>query len=221
MPTSSRLVSRRLALRKGSALLGGSLLVLALTPQVASAHARSLPTSNVHVLSAEFSACVQEAGVVGQPRSVSQRRPTCFRSLQLALAAATSDGRYLSMSDRQAEALRVGRAQPFPVLPTGNYILGLDSIDTSHGGATLTWNSPTRCTSTRSFVNEFTGSVAGYNNEVSSAGNFAYSGCANWHHYDGFGQSGANIDCGYSTNQCDTYIGAAMNDRSSSLRWTV
>ena len=92
------------------------------------------------------------------------------------------------------------------------YVIGIEYQHSNFGGATLTFTSSVTCYGyTHSYSN--LSYLSGWNDTISSAR--AYSGCTHSYHYEHAYFGGAIVDCGTSCS----YVGGAMNDRTSSLRW--
>jgi hypothetical protein len=98
-------------------------------------------------------------------------------------------------------------------LPAVTTVLSIDYMNASYGGASYTWTSTsvTSCTYWPEF--EEPSMPSGWNDDISSYRD--YAGCNYNPHYENINYGGAISDC---TPDC-SYIGAAMNDRTSSEAW--
>lgn len=160
----------------------------------------------------------------------------CFATQQLAIVRATGDPAVANLSDDQlrsylaiqqdaspATGLTAPNATPGP--GGGNYIVGIDSIDVHYKGSSLTWYGASKCSFSLSYVINNIGSA--WNDKISSAVNYSYSGCLQWDHFPdanlkGNIQYGGYVNCGYGYgNGYECYEMGAMNDQTTSEQWTV
>lgn len=132
----------------------------------------------------------------------------------------------MSMSDSQALSSfdKIGNSQPNAAAAAAtSYILGIDFRDSQYDGATFEWTGSTTCASTYYYT---TSMPSGWNDKVSSAINYPYSGCGNWIHYENnnFNQppypNGASINCGFYLGGGPCFTVGSMNDKTSSEKWT-
>lgn len=95
-----------------------------------------------------------------------------------------------------------------PIVPYTTYVTGYDYSDAYFGGSTLTFERSSQCSSSVSYVGNYSGA---WNNVISSS-QAGYSNCNVFTHYDYYG-SGAN---GGAYIRCTCQTMGAMNDASSS-----
>lgn len=95
--------------------------------------------------------------------------------------------------------------------PAALVVIGVDYMNAGYGGSSLTTTASAGCT----YVGEYyiKSMPSGWNDDISSY--FDYSNCGNNPHYESINFVGASINCGPNCS----YIGAAMNDRTSSEKW--
>lgn len=94
-----------------------------------------------------------------------------------------------------------------------SFVIGIEFVNRDFQGATLTITNAQTCLG---FTQSLASMPAGWNDVVTSAK--AFSNCNNSVHFENanFSSSGAQINCGAACS----FIGNAMNDRTSSIRWT-
>jgi hypothetical protein len=98
-----------------------------------------------------------------------------------------------------------------PITPGGaRYVLGVEYRHSNFRGSTYTFYGSTTCLTNSYTMNRM---PRGWNDEISSAK--AYSHCNHSYHWEHINLRGSVRDCGRS---CGTL--GAMNDRTSSIRWT-
>lgn len=147
------------------------------------------------------------------PTEIDVAPARCFETFSDAIFAAT-DGRVRlapSVTARTVDeqTLRGGDMNA----PLATFVIAIEYQHSNFGGATLTITSSVTCDGySHSFP--FSSFPAGWNDIISSAR--AFSNCNNSYHYEHAGFGGAVINCGSSCS----YIGNAMNDRTSSIFWT-
>lgn len=166
----------------------------------------------------EFKHCIIEATAVSidqidiRPAS---RVPQCFRTFSQAIEFATS-GRVrlpidITPENVDEDVLNSGN----PTLANGEdatVAVGIGYEHTGFNGASVTFTTDAGCTNNR--VNVANEMPSGWNDRISSAR--AFSGCNHSYHYEHTFLNGAVVDCGTSCAN----IGPALNDRTSSIRWT-
>lgn len=147
--------------------------------------------------------------------------PRCFQSFAQAISFATGgrvelppeatpeDLDEAMLSGSRGAGLSARTQQP----SASPYVIGIEFVHSSFQGPTLTITSSVTC-SGYSHSLGLGAFPAGWNDTISSA--LAFSNCNHSYHYEHDSQGGAVIDCGTACS----YIGDAMNDRTSSLRWT-
>jgi hypothetical protein len=97
-------------------------------------------------------------------------------------------------------------------IPATQTVISIDYADANYGGLSFTWTaSITTCTYFPEFANPTMPS--GWNDTVSSYAD--YANCNNNPHYENVNYGGSVANCGPNCS----YIGAAMNDRTSSEKW--
>lgn len=99
-----------------------------------------------------------------------------------------------------------------PGTPRSKYVHGVEYQYDNWGGKSLTIYGSGTCLTASWTLNEF--SDPWWDNRVTSAR--AYSGCKHSYHYENKYLGGAVKDCGTSC----WYVGAALQNRTSSIRWT-
>lgn len=138
------------------------------------------------------------------------RATQCFPTFSQAIEFAT-DGRVrlaqgATLDDADKELTAIAQ------LPGAtSYVIGVEYKDVNFGGASTTFAAPNNCTNYSFWWNTM---PSGFDNVISSAK--AYSYCTHSNHYENTYASGAVKDCGTGCS----YIGDAMNDRTSSITWT-
>jgi hypothetical protein len=134
----------------------------------------------------------------------------CFETFSDAISAATNGRVRLPPSATPStvdeQTLNGGSAALF-----SNFVIGIEYADPDFRGASLTFTSGVTCDN---FVIRAADLPSfGFNDVISSAR--AFSNCNNSFHYDDINFGGAVINCGA---EC-SYIGGALNDRTSSIIW--
>ncbi|AKT38338.1 hypothetical protein [Chondromyces crocatus] len=138
------------------------------------------------------------------------RAPECFRTFSQALQFATSGRVQLPLEAVLEDLDEAVGSLDAPGLD-GTYVIGIEYDDANFRGSTKTYFGDTTCDGTERFVS-WVGEE--WNDRISSAR--AYSECNHSYHYEHINFGGAIMDCGSSCN----YIGDALNDETSSIRWT-
>jgi hypothetical protein len=96
-------------------------------------------------------------------------------------------------------------------LPAVTIVIGIDYMNANYGGASYTWTTTATCTE---FPEYWVSSMpSGWNDDISSYRD--YAGCNVNPHWENVDYKGALANCGPNCS----YIGAAMNDRTSSEDW--
>jgi len=153
---------------------------------------------------------------------VSGRTPTaCFDSFTEAISRATG-GRVsdapgsprTAMRDVGFEAkLNAAAAQSSRVGISADTVISIEYMEPDFGGAAQIWSANDGCNDTLNNVDHESSTVNWAVNQISSYR--SYANC--WvKHYENPGFGGASI--GYLPTR--SYIGDAMNDRTSSIRWS-
>lgn len=96
-------------------------------------------------------------------------------------------------------------------LPNTTYVIGIDYYDANYKGASLAWTGYSPCT-----ADPFYGAPSmpsGWNDVISSYKD--YSNCNHNPHWENNNYAGAVVSCGPNCS----YVGNAMNDRTSSEKW--
>jgi hypothetical protein len=214
-------------LRRGLVTLASlSSLALMLTlfaPQALASPSQGALTSGHH--------CVMQVAHV-QPGEVDSRvlHYECYATFPEAIAAATGGRVQLASTARPrdlTQAILNGSASPLtsssanPLAPrpycTGCSVIAVENWDAHNTGVTFTVTTTgSRCFATYpnwDYSISYTQlNNAGWNDAISSALNYDF--CYRGQHYENAGWSGAEVNC----SSCD-YIGNAMNDRTSSIRY--
>lgn len=156
--------------------------------------------------------CVVETLAVGegepQPENVTPADPQCFQNFSEAIFAAT--GGAVSVSpNTKPEDFNV-QELPDDQQPAASYVIGIEYQHSNYRGSSIIYRNNRTCSGYQHSV-AFVG--AGWNDRISSAR--AYSGCNHSVHYEHRDFRGASRDCGTACS----YIGDAMNDKTSSIRW--
>lgn len=156
--------------------------------------------------------CVVETIAVGegepQPENVTPADPRCFQTFSEAIFAAT--GGAVSVSPNAKPGDLNEQAMPSDLQPAASYVIGIEYQHANYGGSSIVYRNAHTCNGYQHSV-AFVGS--GWNDRISSAR--AYSGCNHSVHYEHSNFGGALRDCGGACS----YIGDAMNDKTSSIRW--
>lgn len=175
---------------------------------------RSAPTTSSQGLAAPETSCVLKAQAVkpGEPlpAAPTASQVDCFATFSEAISSVTQGAVQLSATARAAdfkeEDLMRAAAPTRASLP---YIVGIGYADSDFGGTAYIFTSVEPCGAV------FYGTLpSGWEDTISSAK--AYANCNHSWHYENPHFGGAQRDCGTSCS----YIGDAMNDRTSSIFWT-
>jgi hypothetical protein len=157
--------------------------------------------------------CVIEATVVSGDENdfpLAASAPRCFQTFSDAVHFATEGRVQLPLGatpdDLDETVLRGGQ-----VTPMATYVIGVEYKDTDGTGSSVTFTSTLPCEG--GYIIGSSYMPAGWNDVISSAR--AFSGCNHSYHYEETFMEGAVADCG---TYC-SYIGHAMNDRTSSILW--
>jgi hypothetical protein len=133
--------------------------------------------------------------------------PRCFRTFAEAISFVT-EGQLDLAKDATPEDLD---APMLNNVAAATYVIGIEYTAANYGGASYIFGASATCSPATFGV---TSMPAGWNETISSAR--AFSGCNHSYHYEHTSYTGAVKDCG---TDC-SYIGDALNDRTSSIRWT-
>src|ERR1041385_6474680 len=149
----------------------------------------------------------------GKPATDGAAAPAvqCFASFSEAMAAATQ-GRVQLPASATAATVDERTLNAGAQASSGDFVIGIEYIDINYGGASLIAHSATTCDGFNHGFGDLR--VLGWNDQISSAR--AFSDCNNAFHYEDIDFTGAMINCGSGCS----FIGAAMNDQTSSLLWT-
>ncbi len=194
-------------------------LAVTLAPAVRAFPAVALSSQELSTRALTGSYCAQELIPNDKAaRTIAQ----CFATQGEALATATGNTNYLSMSDDKVrEEFAATIAANGRLSADSQYLLGADYWDTHYGGNYYYWYATQGCSSTYAFY--VPTMPPGWNDKVSSA--LSSSGCNHFYHYidsnynNGLYGAGKYIDCGYGAGDCYTmYLpdGSSMSDRTSS-----
>jgi hypothetical protein len=146
-------------------------------------------------------------GTAGPAGSVAPAR--CFATFQEAIFAATN-GRVQLPSSVSREAMDDRMLNGNALIQNASFVIGIEFVDSNFQGATLTITNSVTCIG---FTHTIASMPAGWNDVVSSAK--AFSNCNHSVHFENSNFGGASIDCGAGCG----FIGGALNDRTSSIRW--
>jgi len=140
--------------------------------------------------------------------------PMCFKTFSRAIEYATG-GRVMLSEDATPETVTDEEingpiADSRAISTAASYVIGIEYEHYNHQGATFTITSGVTCDG---YIHSYTPITGAWNDTISSAR--AYSLCGHSLHYEHWNFGGASIDCGTSCSS----VGAAMNDRTSSLKW--
>ena len=184
------------------------------TPVALQAHAPMIAERNLHSsLSTGKPHCVATIAPAGEngtaPSAASPTEPklaACFETIAEAVSFAT-EGRVQLPAGIRPEEITPDQLST----ASAPYVIGIEYTNRDFGGFSLTLPSDVNCTTNYFYVNilDFW-----WNDAISSAK--AFSGCNHSYHYEHPNFGGAMVDCG---SEC-SYIGDAMNNRTSSIRWT-
>lgn len=157
----------------------------------------------------------------------------CFATQQQVVAYVTSNAQVASLSAPAIDSYLTqlaasGVSGPSTALNNtgGNFLLGIDSWDANYKGASLSWYGDSKCSASFGYYTNYVGAT--WNDKISSAVNYAYSGCGNWDHFPELNLGGNSAyggfrNCGYAYNggtNCFSTMGL-MNDRTTSERWSL
>lgn len=135
--------------------------------------------------------------------------PRCFASLPEAVSFATRGTLRLPPGTPAQEVVSALKKQS-PQALTATYVIGIEYVDANYGGGTLTFTAGGTCENYSFLASSM---PPGWNDIISSA--LAFSACGHAVHYEHVNQGGAQIDL----RSGSTYIGPALNDRTSSILW--
>ena len=134
----------------------------------------------------------------------------CFATFSDAIYAAT-DSRVRLAPSVTADTVDERTLNGPDKSTNASFVIGIENVDAGFQGASFTITSSVTCAGfniTFSFAN-----IAGWNDVITSAR--AFSNCNNAVHFEHV-FSGASINCGTACAN----IGDAMNDRTTSVRWS-
>jgi hypothetical protein len=117
----------------------------------------------------------------------------------------------ISGSTVGAEQCYTTQADMNAALPAITYVIGVDYKNANYGGASLTWTGISTCSGYPYYL--ASSMPSGWNDVISSYHD--YSNCNHNPHWENNKYGGAVVNCGPNCS----YVGAAMNDRTSSEKW--
>jgi hypothetical protein len=145
------------------------------------------------------SAAQQASSVVKVSSAPSRATPYCSAELTPRSGVVKNARCYSSHSGMMAE------------LPAVSIVISIDYMNSNYGGASYTWVTSATCTE---FPEYWASSMpSGWNDDISSYAD--YAGCNVNPHWEDVDYKGAEVSCGPDCS----YVGAAMNDRTSSEDW--
>jgi hypothetical protein len=139
------------------------------------------------------------------------RAPRCFQTFSQAIDFATG-GRVQLPLDAVPEELNDAVLGSGKITPQSTYVIGIEYTATNFLGSSYVFSTSVSCAG--GYAIGTSSMPVGWNNVISSAK--AYSGCNHSYHYESPDYGGAVMDCGTGCSD----IGDAMDDRTSSIRWT-
>lgn len=131
---------------------------------------------------------------------------TCFDTFAAAISFATQSTVQLSPSASVSDVTEEMLSS------SSTYVIAIEYDYDWYGGASITYTSDVKCDD--GWILSVSSMPSGWNDSVSSA--LSFSGCNHSYHYEHSSFGGAVVDCGTSCG----FIGSAMNNRTSSIRWT-
>ena len=189
------------------ALLGCSLDVPALAPETTP----SEESAQLGSPGSDPQHCVIQATAVPIGQDVTDAPPVvsprCFSTFSQAINFATA-GRVALPNDATPEALDESALADASAT---QYVLSIEFEHRNHGGSSHTFYGSKTCKDATYWEYSVPSS---WNDRISSSR--AYSDCNHTYHYEHPGYVGAMVDCGRGCS----YIGDAMDDRTSSINWT-
>ena len=142
----------------------------------------------------------------------------CFETFAEAAAFATR-GRVVLPADARPDDIQPALLSSAGL--TGAYVIGIEYENKAFGGRSITFTSDVTCAVTDFYLprmpvvsQPFWPWPLDWNDRISSAQ--AFSGCNHSYHFEDVNFGGAMTDCGSGCS----YIGDALNDRTSSIMWT-
>jgi len=133
----------------------------------------------------------------------------CFSTFSQAIEFAT-DGRVILPEDATPETVTDEEINGSIGDIGTTYVIGIEYEHSNYNGYTYTFTNSVTC---NGYTHSFSRITGWWNDRISSAR--AYSDCNHSIHYEHSNFGGATRDCGTACS----YIGDAMNDRTSSLKW--
>jgi hypothetical protein len=145
------------------------------------------------------------------PAEASAAQVDCFATFAESISFATHGEVRLpptaTPADLKMEALALSTTQ--------SKVIGFEYEHVGFGGRSYTHYSDNDCNDGYDIYFNDLGNVL-LNDTISSARTYYASGCNHSYHYEHAGFMGSSRDCG---TEC-FYIGDALNDRTSSIKWT-
>lgn len=142
------------------------------------------------------------------PQNLAPSRFDCFDTFAEAISF-VSKGTVQLPSNARPEDLK--QADVDRMATAAVYVIGVEYEHDFYGGASLIVQSDVTC---QGYIHSLSSMPYGWDNRISSA--VAYAGCNYSLHYEHPSFGGAIANCGTACSQ----IGAAMNDRTSSIIWS-
>ncbi|RKH21494.1 hypothetical protein D7Y13_06630 [Corallococcus praedator] len=171
------------------------------------------PTTDAKGLARTAAHCVAQTAAQpkGQPlaQSAAPTRVDCFDTFADSIAFASKGSVQLSAQAKPAD-LKQEDVDQMASLAT--YVIGVVYEHDYYGGASFTFTSDVSCVGWNHGAPNL--AAYGWDNFISSS--LSYSGCNNTYFYENPNYTGAIVNCGTGCGQ----VGAAMNDRASSIIWT-
>lgn len=145
-----------------------------------------------------------------RPERLPAAVPTCFPTFSAAIEFATR-GRVRLPDTMTVEELDDDLLNGPDLGTLATYVIAIEYEHINYGGASYTITNGNTC---HGYQHSISSMPSGWNDVISSAR--AYAGCNHSYHYEHINFVGAIVDC---HGTC-SWIGDAMNDRTSSIRWT-
>jgi hypothetical protein len=136
---------------------------------------------------------------------------SCYATFSQAIAAATGGRVHLSSTTRPQDVTQ--QMLNASLAPATTNVFAIEYVDANWQGASLTYTTTAGgCSSTTTYG--VTSMPSGWNDVISSERD--YDNCNDGVHWENSNYTGASVNC-YSCS----YLGAAMNDQTSSIYWRV
>lgn len=194
--------------RRISLLCAAVAMVALVLPASASA-APGIPAPGASHWTQAFPHCNQRLSPNGGPGGPAQ----CYRTFADAAAAGMRNPSLLGKTDAQVVAALAAGAGRTGAGHDASILLASDWKDSGFRNSNWNWYAGADCSVSNQY--SYDHMPAGWNDVVSSAR--TWNNCHHFTHYENSYENryvnGASIDCGYCS-----YVGDAMNDRTSSVR---